>query len=160
MKRNFINTVSATGALGLLLALPGLVNAEDYFRKTRGYRVEPDTDPPAYVRKLSKTQFEQFRDIDWLNVGLDHRTRYEYRENDYRFWTDTTPAGSVRRYRPDQDNLFLLRTRAYVGIQDILDPLRFAVEYESASSENGLYERTDADVTRRRLPTSSTSKYL
>ena len=33
MKRNFINAVSATSALGLLLALPGLVNAEDYYRK-------------------------------------------------------------------------------------------------------------------------------
>ncbi len=35
MKRNFNNIVSATGALGLLLALPGLANAEDYFRKTK-----------------------------------------------------------------------------------------------------------------------------
>jgi hypothetical protein len=49
MKRNFINAVSATGALGLLLALPGLVNAEDYFRKTRAYRLEPDTDPLTSV---------------------------------------------------------------------------------------------------------------
>jgi len=60
MKRKFINTVTATSALGLLLAWPGLVNAEDYFVKTRGYRLEPDTDPPSYVRKLSETQFEQF----------------------------------------------------------------------------------------------------
>ena len=113
MKRNFINAVSATGALGLLLALPGLANAEDYFRKTKGYRVEPDTDPPAYVRKLSKTQFEQFRDIDWLNVGLDFRTRYEYRENDYRFWTQTLPDGAaVRRYRADPDNNNRARTAA------------------------------------------------
>ncbi|MDD1630545.1 MAG: hypothetical protein LUQ48_09115, partial [Methylococcaceae bacterium] len=79
MKRNFINTASVTGALGLLLALPGLVNAEDYYRSTKGYRTEPESDPPRYVRNLSKTQFEQFRDIDWLNVGLEHRTRYEYR---------------------------------------------------------------------------------
>ena len=63
MKRNFINAVSATGALGLLLALPGLVNAEDYYVSTKGYRTEPETDPPRYVRNLSKTQFEQFRDI-------------------------------------------------------------------------------------------------
>ena len=45
MKRNFINTVSATGTLYLLLALPGLANAEDYYVKTRGYRVEPEPDP-------------------------------------------------------------------------------------------------------------------
>ena len=45
MKRNFINAVSATSALGLLLALPGLVNAEDYYVSTKGYRVEPESDP-------------------------------------------------------------------------------------------------------------------
>jgi len=151
MKPKFINTVTATSALGVLLAWPDLASAEDYYVKTRAYRVEPDTDPPSYVRKLSKTQFEQLRDIDWLNVGLDHRTRYEYRENDYRFWTDTTPAGAVRRYRPDPDNLFLLRTRAYVGIQDILDPFRFAVEFQNSSSENGLYERSDSDVNEHEL---------
>jgi len=153
MKRNFINTVSATGALGLLLALPGLVNAEDYYVSTRGYRVEPESDPPRYVRNLSKTQFEQFRDIDWLNVGLEHRTRYEYRENDYRFWTKTDPAAgtATRRYRPDPDNLFLLRTRAYLGVVDILDPFRFAVEFQNSSSENGLYERSDSDVNEHEL---------
>ncbi len=31
-------------------------------------------------------------------------------------------------------------------MKDILDPLRFAVEFEDARSYNGLYERTDSDV--------------
>jgi hypothetical protein len=146
MKRNFVNTVSATGALGLLLALPGLASAEDYYRKTKGYRVEPDTDPPAYVRNLSKTQFEQFRDVEWLDVGLDFRTRYEYRENDLRRRTDPTTGATLTTYRNDPDNLWLLRTRGYVGVKDILDPLRFAVEFEDARSYNGLYERTDSDI--------------
>lgn len=150
MNRYLIKQASAGGALGLLLALPGLAGAEDYYVKTKGYRVEPDTDPPAYVRNLSRTQFEQFRDIDWLDVGLDFRTRYEYRENDYRFWTDISAASATsagtRRYRNDPDNLWLLRTRAYAGVHDIIDPLRFAVEFEDARSYNGLYERTDADV--------------
>jgi len=52
----------------------------------------------------------------------------------------------VTRYRDRPDNLWLLRTRAYLGIKDILDPLRFAVEMEDARSYNGLYERSDADV--------------
>ncbi len=146
MKRSFINTKSAFSALGLLLALPGLANAEDYYRKTKGYRVEPDPDPPAYVRNLSRTQFEQFRDVDWLDVGLDFRTRYEYRENDLRRRNDPTTGATLNKWRNDPDNLWLLRTRAYIGIKDILDPLRFAVEFEDARSYNGLYERTDADV--------------
>ena len=128
MKKDKINTVSAVGLAGLLLALPSLATAEDYYRKTLGYRVEPETDPPSYVHNLSKTQFEQFRDVEWLDVGLEHRTRYEYRENDLR----PTPTGtnSSTTFRPDPDNLFLLRTRAYLGVHDILDPLRFAVEFQ------------------------------
>ena len=59
-------------------------NAPNYYVKTRGYRVEPEPDVPSYVRNLSKTQFEQYKDVTWLDVGLDFRARYEYRENDYR----------------------------------------------------------------------------
>ena len=54
MKRHFINTVTATSALGLLLALPGLANAEDYYVRTKGYRVEPDIRSPRLC-----TEFEQ-----------------------------------------------------------------------------------------------------
>lgn len=132
--------------LSLLLAGSGQVFAEDYYVKTKGYRVEPEPDPPSYVRNLSKTQFEQFRDVEWLDVGLDFRTRYEYRENDLRRRNNPTTGATLNTYRNDPDDLWLLRTRAYVGIHDILDPLRFAVEFEDARSYNGLYERTDSDI--------------
>lgn len=132
--------------VAILTLLPQLAFAEDYYQKTKGYRVEPDTDPPAYVRNLSKTQFEQFRDVEWLDVGLDLRTRYEYRENDLRRRNDPTTGATLNKYRGESDNLWLLRTRAYVGVKDILDPLRFAVEFEDARSYNGLYERTNADI--------------
>ncbi|MEQ1544070.1 alginate export family protein [Methyloglobulus sp.] len=144
MKQNKINSIMTVGLVGLLLTLPGLATAEDYYRKTRGYRVEPETDPPSYVRNLSKTQFEQFRDVEWLDVGLEHRTRFEYRENDYR----PTPTGNNNSttFRHDPDSLWLLRTRAYLGVHDILDPLRFAVEFQDSRSYNGLYERNVSDV--------------
>ena len=122
-----------------LLAVSNIANAEDFYVPTKGYRVEPAADTPAYVRNLSKTQFEEFRNIDWLDVGLDFRTRYEYRENDYR------PTGD-KKFREDADNIWLLRTRAFVGVKDILDPLRFVVEMEDARSYNSLYQKTDADV--------------
>lgn len=129
-----------------LLILPQLVCAEDYYRKTKGYRVEPEPDPPSYVRNLSKTQFEQFREVDWLDVGLDSRTRYEYRENDLRPWTDTSSGSPVSKYRADPNDLWLLRTRAYVGVKDILDPLRFAVEFQDSRSYGDRYERSVSDV--------------
>jgi Alginate export len=144
MKTNLSRKGLLIGLTSIFLVLPGLTNAEDYYRKTLGYRVEPQADPPPYTRPLSKTQFEQFRDVDWLDVGLEHRTRFEYRENDYR----PTPTGSTSStdYRPDSDSLFLLRTRAYLGVHDILDPLRFAVEFQDSRSYNGLYERNTNDV--------------
>ncbi|MDD2865210.1 MAG: alginate export family protein [Methylococcales bacterium] len=129
-----------------LLSLANLANAEDFYQKTKGYRVEPEPDPPSYVRNLSKTQFEQFRDIEWLDVGLDFRTRYEYRENDYRPWTDTSSGKSVTKYRDAPNDVWLLRTRAYLGVKDILDPLRFAVEFQDSRSYGDRYETSTNDV--------------
>lgn len=123
-----------------LLSLSNLTSAENYYQKTKGYRVEPEPDPPSYVRNLSKTQFEQFRDVEWLDVGLDIRTRYEYRENDYR------PSATTTGFRTDPDNIVLLRSRAYLGIKDILDPLRFAIEFQDSRSYNSFYQRTNSEV--------------
>lgn len=136
-------SISAIGFLSVS-AVPAA--AEDFYVKTRGYRVEPAPEPPAYVYNLSNTPLATYSDIDWLDVGLDFRTRYEYRENDYRPWTDKSSGAPVKKFRPDPDNLWLLRSRAYVGIHDILDPFRFAVEFEDARSYNGLYETSVADV--------------
>jgi Alginate export len=144
MNHYFNTLLPGASILSLALAWPCLANAEDHYRKTLGYRVEPESDPPSYVRNLGKTQFEKFRDVEWLDVGLEHRTRYEYRENDVR----PTPTGtnSSTTFRPDPDNLFVLRTRAYLGVHDVLDPLRFAVEFQDSRSYNGLYERNVSDV--------------
>ncbi len=52
--------------------------------------------------------------------------------------TATGAPVSQRRLFPD--SLWLSRTRAYFGVKKILDPLRFAVEYEDARSHNSIYE--------------------
>ncbi len=129
-----------SGAIALIIALPGLAQAEDFYQKTRGYRVEPEPDPLTYVRNLSKTPLKQFRDIEWLDVGLEFRTRYEYRENDYR------PSVPTSKFRNDPDNVWLLRTRGYIGVKNILDPLRFAIEFQDSRSYGSLYETTNAEV--------------
>ena len=46
-----------------IISLSTVASAEDFYQKTKGYRVEPEPDPQSYVRNLSKTQFEQFRDV-------------------------------------------------------------------------------------------------
>jgi hypothetical protein len=127
-----------------------------YYQKSRGYRAEPEPDPPTYVRSLSRT-YEQFKDIDWLDVGLDFRTRYENRENDYRPWLDTrnpdATGAPVPRRRDETDDLWLTRLRAYVGVKNILDPFRFAVEYQDSRSFNGLYEPSNGEVNRNEFIT-------
>lgn len=104
-----------------------------YFRPSSSYSTQPESDPPRYVRNLSKTGIEAFKDITWLDVGLDHRTRYEFRSND------------IRRTDLRLDQPFLLRSRAYVGIKEILDPVRGAVEFQDSRRYNGDFPHDDRD---------------
>jgi len=118
---------------------------KSYYTPTRGYRLEPQPDIPPYVRDLGKT-YPQFNGIDWLNVGLDSRVRFEYREDDYRPWTDsgTTPASSQRKYFPN--SLWLSRTRVYVGVKEILDPFRAVVEFQDSRAFNSIYEYQGQEI--------------
>ncbi|MFM7607023.1 MAG: alginate export family protein, partial [Prosthecobacter sp.] len=63
----------------------------------------------------------------WLDLGLDYRFRYEYREDD------------IRRAENGLDDPFLHRTRAYIGIHDALDPFRFAMEMQDARRYHSRY---------------------
>lgn len=89
-----------------------------YYRRSDSYATNPDSDPPRYVRKLSEIGVEAFKNITWLEIGFEHRTRYEMRHND------------IRHVEGGFDNPFFLRDRAYLGIKEILDPFRFAVEFQ------------------------------
>jgi hypothetical protein len=104
-----------------------------YFKPSSSYSTQPESDPPRYVRNLSKIGIEAFKDITWLDVGLDHRTRYEFRSND------------IRRTDLVLDQPFLLRSRAYLGIKEILDPLRGAVEFQDSRRYNGKFPHDDRD---------------
>src|SRR5689334_15379253 len=50
-----------------------------YYRRSDSYATNPDTDPPRYVRRLSDIGIEAFKDVTWLEIGFEHRTRYEMR---------------------------------------------------------------------------------
>lgn len=104
-----------------------------YFQRARSYGTHPESDPPRYVRNLAKTEYEAFKHLDWLDVGLDYRVRYELRD------------GDIRRNRLLTDHPFLLRTRAYIGIRNILDPFRMAVEFEDARGYNSEFPRDNRD---------------
>lgn len=102
-----------------------------YYVEAGSYGTRRETVPPQYTRRLSQIGVEKLKDVDWIDIGLDNRVRYEMRHNDLRRPTD----GS--------DHPFLLRTRAYLGLRDKLDPLRLAIEVEDSRVENSDYANDD-----------------
>lgn len=106
--------------------------ANGYYVERKSYGTQKESEPPRYVKQANKTwlkDYDTFSDVDWLDVGLEYRARYEYRDNDF------------RRSDENIDHPLLLRTRAYVGVKNILDPLRFAVELQDSRRNHGDYTR-------------------
>lgn len=107
---------------------------KNYYVESPSYSTQRESDPPRYVRTLSDTGMDAFKNLDWLDAGLVHRMRYEHRDNDYR-----RPAESV-------DDPFLFRTRAYLGVKNIADPLRLTVEFTDSERTHSQFARDDRDV--------------
>ena len=101
--------------------------AATYYVEPGTYGTQRETDPPAYVRNIG--------DLDWLQAGFEYRLRYEYRDDDIR----RIPVDSL-------DEPFLQRIRGYVGIKNVLDPLRFAVEFTDSRRNRSQFVRDDRDV--------------
>lgn len=108
-----------------------------HFRsKANGARPEPD--PPEYVRPMSEHGrnygIDAFNELDWLDFGLEHRTRFELRDDDYR--------------QPElvRDEQFLMRTRAYLGVREIIDPFRFAIEFQDSRQFASQFPESNRDV--------------
>lgn len=118
----------------LLIALAGgAPGAEGYFRPASSYGTQPDTDPPKYTKPLSTVDPVWSR-FDWLDAGLDFRWRYEYRDDD------------LRRDIAGLDDPHLVRTRAFLGVREKLDPLRLGVELEDARRYGGGFARDGRDI--------------
>lgn len=124
-----------------LCGLPGLAapvgageGKKSYYQPSRSYSTTRDPDPPKYARHAPDTGWDFLRNAAWLDVGLDHRLRYEYRDDD------------IRRARSGRDEPLLMRTRAYLGLHDALDPFRMAVEMQDARRYNSNYPRDTRDV--------------
>lgn len=106
--------------------------ANGYYVERRSYGTQKESEPPRYVKQANKTwlkDYDAFSDVNWLDLGLEYRARYEHRDNDF------------RRADENIDDPLLLRTRAYIGVKEILDPLRFAVELQDSRRNNGDYTR-------------------
>lgn len=152
-KSNFRPDFDGTGARGPAVnaTTDNKSDNEGFYIKTRGYRLEPEPDIPPYVRNLAKT-YSEYKDIDWLNVGLNSRTRYEYRENSLAPRPNTSGIGgptTLRQVLPYTP--WLVRTGGYVGIKDIFDPLRFVVEFQDSRAFNSIYPLAGQDINETEL---------
>lgn len=113
---------------------PGYASGKNYFAKSKGYGTTHVPDPPPYVRTLSDIDIDAFENLDWIEAGVDYRTRFEMRDSDLRRSVDTI------------DYPILSKTRAYFGIKKIADPFRFAVEFEDARLSNSEFNATNREV--------------
>ncbi len=110
-----------------------------YYVEAGSYGTKRETDPPSYVRNISKTGLKGTENIDWLDVGLDYRARFEIRHQD------------IRRPEIVTDYPLLLRSRAYLGVKNLTDPFRFAIEFEDAHRVNGKFAPDNRDFNRAEL---------
>jgi hypothetical protein len=61
-----------------------LLGAEGYHRAPLSYSTTRDPDPPKYARPAAETDQDWLKNAAWLDIGLDYRFRYEYRDDDLR----------------------------------------------------------------------------
>ncbi len=122
------------GNTGMLICAAMLSQAGHAAPAPATYYVEPGTygtqresDPPAYVRNIG--------DGGWLQSGFEYRLRYEYRDDDIR----RIPVDSL-------DKPLLQRLRGYVGIKNILDPFRVAVEITDSRRAHSEFAKDDRDT--------------
>jgi hypothetical protein len=111
----------------------------NYYVDARSTGTKRESEPPRYVRNLGKTEWFKGEGLEWLDVGLDYRVRYEYRDDD------------VRRPVATLDEPLLLRTRAYLGVHERFDPLRGYIEFEDARAVNGEFPEDDRDFNRNEI---------
>lgn len=104
-----------------------------FYQAPKSSSTTRDPDVPKYAKPLSKGDLPLPNKPNWLDFGADYRLRYEYRDND------------LRRKQALTDNPFLQRTRVYLGIHDIADPFRFAVELQDARRFNGKFPKDNRD---------------
>lgn len=92
-------------------------SARRKYAQSRSIAVAPHGDLPNYVRNLRPNPGDDAP--AWFDFGIEQRTRFEIRDDFY--------ARNLA-----SDDRFLMRTRSYLGIRNLIDPLRFGVEFQDS----------------------------
>lgn len=107
-----------------------------YYVPVRSYSLTREPEPPRYVRQLDKTWLddtETFKGVDWIDLGLEYRLRYEVRDNDF------------RRNKQTYDEPILQRTRFYAAVKSKFDPFRATVELQDSRRFNSQFAQDNRD---------------
>ncbi|RFC32265.1 MAG: Alginate export [Candidatus Nitrotoga sp. SPKER] len=108
-----------------------------YYVPIRSYGLQRETEPPRYVRQLNKTwlkDIEGLENVDWVDLGLESRIRYEYRDNDF------------RRNRDALDTPILLRNRFYAAVKSKFDPVRATIEIQDSRRFGSVFAPDNKDI--------------
>ncbi len=105
----------------------------------RAFGARQETEPPSYVKPMSEHGkahgISGLEDLDWLDFGLQHRIRLEFRDDYY--YRDEPENG---------DEQLLMRSRLYMGFRGICDPLRFGFELEDSRQFMSDFAEDNRDV--------------
>lgn len=105
----------------------------DYYVPSKAIAARPEAEIPRYVKTVDQYRFPGTEDLKWLEFGAQHRTRFELRNNEYR---ENLKSG----------DRFLMRSRGYLGMREILDPFRFGLEFQDARQMDNDFAQTNRDV--------------
>ncbi len=108
-----------------------------YYVQFRSYSLELQTEPPRYVKQVNQTwlkDIEGLHDVDWLDLGVEARLRYEYRDNDF------------RRNKDVLDQPYYFRTRLFAAVKNKFDPLRATIELQDSRRYNSQFANTNLEV--------------
>lgn len=113
-----------------------------YYVDSRAVGVAQEAAPPRYVKQVNKTwlkDIEGLENINWVDIGLQTRLRYEYRDNDF------------RRSKDVLDEPFLQSTHIYAGVKSKIDPFRFTVEMQDSRAYNSAFQSDNRNVNRTEI---------
>ena len=113
-----------------------------YYVESRTFGIAQETEPPRYAQQVNKTWLkntEGLANINWVDIGLQTRLRYEYRDNDF------------RRSKDVLDEPFLQSTRIYADVKSKIDPFRFTVEMQDSRAYNSAFQSDNRNVNKTEL---------
>lgn len=124
-------------------------NRSSYYIEAESYGTKRETEPQNYVLNYSEINGDKSSKSNWLNLGLYSRMRSEWRHNDIRrtdIYSDDYPL--------------LLKSRAYLGIINALDPIRGAIEFGDSRRNNGNYAPDNRDFNKMDIIQAYAELYL